>query len=146
MFDTLIVAGLVLGLVLVVILFVMGQFINLYIQARVSNASVTLLEMIGMRLRKVDIREVVLARIRSVGAELEIPTHELERHFLNGGRVQNVVAAVIAAKTAGLSLDWETAKAIDLEGRNVLAEVRTSVGPGGSRRPPRAGVRPSTGR
>src|ERR1051325_146525 len=113
----------------IVLLFVVGQFINLYIQALLSNAHVGLVDLVGMRLRKVDIRTIVLSRIRAVKAGLDISTTALEQHFLAGGRVPNVVSAIIAARAAQIDLQWDTARAIDLAGRNILDAVQTSVNP-----------------
>ena len=75
-----IIIGIVIALFAIVILFVVGQFINLYIQALLSNAHVSLVDLVGMRLRKVDIRTIVLSRIRAVKAGLDIPTNALEQH------------------------------------------------------------------
>jgi Uncharacterized protein conserved in bacteria len=41
----------------------------------------------------------------------------LETHFLAGGNVQNLVAALIAADKANFLLPFETATAIDFAGR-----------------------------
>ncbi|MFG0305353.1 MAG: flotillin-like protein FloA [Phycisphaerales bacterium JB040] len=117
-------AIIVLGIFLVV-----GQFISLWFQALLSNARVGLFDIVAMRFRKVDIRTVVLSRIRAVKAGLDISTNELETHFLAGGRVINVVNALIAADKAKIELDWNTACAIDLAGRDILDAVNTSVNP-----------------
>ncbi|MBX3316707.1 MAG: flotillin-like protein FloA [Phycisphaeraceae bacterium] len=119
----------VVGLFLIVLIFVIGQFINLYIQALLSNARVGLLEIIGMKLRKVDIRTIVFSRIRAVKAGLDIPTNALETHYLAGGRVPNVISAMIAARSARIELPWNIATAIDLAGRDILDAVQTSVNP-----------------
>jgi uncharacterized protein YqfA (UPF0365 family) len=124
-----IVVLIVLGLILLVIIFVVGQFINLYIQALFSGASVGMLELIGMKLRKVDLRTVVYSRIRAVKAGLPISTNQLETHYLAGGRVPQVVSALIAAKGARIPLEWGPACAIDLAGRDILDAVQTSVNP-----------------
>ena len=125
----LIVVLIVVALVAVVFFFVIGQFINLYIQALLSNARVGMLELIGMRLRKVDIRMIVFSRIRSVKAGLDISTNQLETHYLAGGRVPNVVTALIAARRAKIDLDYDTSCSIDLAGRDILDAVNTSVNP-----------------
>src|SRR5687768_13531161 len=104
-----IVVLIVAALFAVVVIFVIGQFINLYIQALLSNAHVQLLELVGMRLRKVDLRTIVLSRIRAAKAGLEISTSHLEQHYLAGGRVPNVVSAIIAARAAKIDLPWDTA-------------------------------------
>lgn len=111
-----------------VIIFLL-QFLSLYVQALTSNAKVGLLDMVGMKLRKVDIRTVVINRIRAVKAGLEISTNALETHYLAGGRVSNVVSAMIAARGARIELPWPTATAIDLAGRDILEAVHTSVNP-----------------
>jgi uncharacterized protein YqfA (UPF0365 family) len=48
---------------------------------------------------------------------------------LAGGNVRRVVQALIVANRAKIDLDWDTAAAIDLAGRNVLEAVQTSVDP-----------------
>jgi uncharacterized protein YqfA (UPF0365 family) len=105
------------------------QFFNLWIQAYVSNAKVTLADMIGMKFRKVDIRTVVINRIRAVKSGMDIPTNAIETHYLAGGRVSNVISALIAARSARIELPWATATAIDLAGRDILDAVQTSVNP-----------------
>ena len=116
-------------IVLLVILFVVGQFISLYVQALFAKAPVGILEMVGMRLRKVDIRTVVRSRIRAVRAGVPISTAQLETHILAGGRVSNVVSALISSRSAKIDLDWDTSCAIDLAGRDILEAVKTSVNP-----------------
>ncbi|MEM0984356.1 MAG: flotillin-like protein FloA [Planctomycetota bacterium] len=116
-------------IVLLVLLFAVGQFFGLWFQALLSNARVGLAEIIAMRFRKVDIRTIVFSRIRAVKAGVEASTNQLETHYLAGGRVPNVVSALIAAKRARIELDWDTAASIDLAGRDILDAVNTSVNP-----------------
>ncbi len=122
----LIVAGVV---VVLVIGFVLISFANLYIQAWLSNARVRITDLIGMRLRKVDPRTIVLSRIRAVKAGLDISAPQLETHYLAGGRVPSIINALIAANRAKISLPFDTACAIDLAGRDILDAVQTSVNP-----------------
>ncbi|MBX3364158.1 MAG: flotillin-like protein FloA [Phycisphaeraceae bacterium] len=124
----LVIIGIVIVIILVV-LYVLGQFLNLWIQSLLSNARVKLLDMIAMRLRKVDVRTIVLSRIRAVKAGLNITPSQLETHYLSGGRVPNVVSAMIAAQNARIDLPWDVATAIDLAGRDIFDAVQTSVNP-----------------
>jgi len=120
----------VVGLVALVIIAVVFQFLGLWLRAYFSNASVTLWELIGMRLRKVDAGTIVLAKIQLVKAGIhEIATNDLESHYLAGGRVTNVARAMIASNRAQLDLDWRKACAIDLAGRDIIDAVNTSVNP-----------------
>jgi uncharacterized protein YqfA (UPF0365 family) len=128
--NTILIVVVIIGaFILLVIGIFLLQFLNLYIQALTSNASVGLLDMVGMKLRKVDIRTVVINRIRAVKAGMDIPTNAIETHYLAGGRVNSVISAMIAAKGARIDLPWQTATAIDLAGRDILDAVQTSVNP-----------------
>jgi uncharacterized protein YqfA (UPF0365 family) len=119
----------IVGIVVLFLFLFLLNFLNLYIQALMSNAKVGLFDMVGMKLRKVDIRTVVFSRIRAVKSGIEIPTNAIETHYLAGGRVPNVISAIIAAKGAKIDLPWSTATAIDLAGRDILDAVHTSVNP-----------------
>jgi len=119
----------VLGIVLLIGLFMIGQFFSLWLQALLSGARVSLIGLIMMRLRKVDPKTIVFNRIRAKKAGLTLTTDWLEAHYLAGGRVTNVVLAMIAAEKANIDLPWDRATAIDLAGRDILDAVKTSVDP-----------------
>lgn len=117
------------GVVGIIIILVIAQFFGLWIQAFSASAGVTMWDLIGMRLRKVDARTIVLSKISAIQAGLDMTTRQLEAHYLAGGRVPNVVRAMIAAHRAQIPLDWDKATAIDLAGRDILDAVQTSVNP-----------------
>ena len=110
-----------------VLLFV--KFARLWLQAYFSRADVKLSELIGMWLRKVDARTIVISKITAIQAGLSLTTKDLESHYLAGGRVPNVVRALVAANRANIDLSLQTATAIDLAGRDILEAVQTSVNP-----------------
>ena len=117
------------GIFLLIIVAFAFQYIGLYLQAWVSGAKVGLIDLVMMRFRKVNAKSVVINRISAKKAGIELTTDQLEAHFLAGGRIINVVRAMIAADKARIDLQWETATAIDLAGRDILEAVRTSVDP-----------------
>ncbi len=117
------------GLIILMILLMVGSAFGYWVQALFAGAKVTIGELIGMKMRKVDPRVIVLSKIQAVRAGLAITTTALESHYLAGGRVRNVVIALIAADRANINLDWKLATAIDLAGRDVLDAVQTSVNP-----------------
>ena len=119
----------VIGVLVLIVVLLLAKFFRLWLQARLSRADVAFLELIGMWLRKVDIKSIVLSRITAVQAGLQISIRDLESHFLAGGRVPNVVRALIAANRANIELTFKTATAIDLAGRDILEAVQTSVNP-----------------
>jgi len=119
----------IIGIALLVFALVMLKFARLWLQAYFSRADVRLSELIGMWLRKVDMRTIVLSKITAVQAGLTLTTNDLESHYLAGGRVPNVVRALIAADRANIELSLKTATAIDLAGRDILDAIQTSVNP-----------------
>ncbi|MHC4573791.1 MAG: flotillin-like protein FloA [Planctomycetota bacterium] len=119
----------VIVLAAIVFLLLFMKFFRLWLQARLSRADVKFSELIGMWLRKVDTRTIVLSKITAVQAGLTLTTRDLESHYLAGGRVPNVVRALIAANRANIELALKTATAIDLAGRDILDAVQTSVNP-----------------
>ena len=119
----------VIGIAILVFSLVMLKFARMWLQAYFSRADVKLSELIGMWLRKVDMRTIVLSKITAVQAGLKLTTNDLESHYLAGGRVPNVVRALIAADRANIDLSLKTATAIDLAGRDILDAIQTSVNP-----------------
>ena len=128
--NTLLIGGLVVGgIILLIFLFIIGQYISLWFQALLSGARVRLIDLIMMRFRKVRPQEIVFNRISAKKAGIDLPSDYLESHYLAGGRVTNVVRAMIAADKAKIELPWDRATAIDLAGRDILEAVKTSVEP-----------------
>lgn len=119
----------VVGLILLLFVMLVIFYGNLWLQARFSGAPVSFAELIGMSLRKVNSRTIVVSRITAAKAGLDLTTAQLESHYLAGGRVPNVVSALIAADRANINLGWQVATAIDLAGRDILEAVQTSVNP-----------------
>jgi uncharacterized protein YqfA (UPF0365 family) len=119
----------IIALIVFGLLIFMVRFLNLWIQALVSNARVSLGSLVGMWFRKVNPRVIVLSRIQAVKAGLEISANQLETHYLARGNVPRVVNALIAADRAKIDLAFDTACAIDLAGRDILEAVQTSVNP-----------------
>ena len=124
-------AGLVLGLVALMMLLLILNYGQLWFQAYWSKAPVTFLELLGMSLRKVNARTIVQANIMATQAGIgrDVSVRRLEAHYLAGGDVPRVIRALIAAHRADLDLDFDRACAIDLAGRDVLDAVQTSVNP-----------------
>ena len=131
--DTLYLLGMVglgiLALFGLIILVVISQYLQLWLQAFLSGARVSLLDLIMMRLRKVPPSAIVLNRIMAKKAGIDVPTNMLEAHYMAGGRVDRVIRAMIASGKAKIDLGWDRATAIDLSGRDILEAVKTSVDP-----------------
>lgn len=117
----------------IMFLAVFAQFASLWLQCKMTRAGISLVNLITMRFRKCNPTVIVRSKIMAVQAGLTklfpISTAALEAHYLAGGNVPNVIRALIAAQRASIDLNWETAQAIDLAGRDILEAVRTSVYP-----------------
>src|SRR5690606_5776734 len=114
---------------IVVAAIVLLNFFGLWFQALMSKADVSLVQLIGMRFRKVPAKAIVESKIMGIKAGLTLGTEDLEAHYMAGGHVQRVVQALIAADKANIPLTCKRAAAIDLAGRNVLEAVQMSVNP-----------------
>jgi len=118
-----------LAIVVIIMLSLFIYFMKVWVRAWMSGAYISLLNLVGMKLRNVPPTLIVDARIRSVKAGMELSSDQLEAHYLAGGDIINVVQALIAADKANIELTFPSAAAIDLAGRDVYDAVRTSVNP-----------------
>lgn len=103
--------------------------VGLWFTALVSGVRINLLQLVLMRWRRVPPGVIVSSMIGATKAGLDLKRDDLEAHFLAGGRVQQVVNALISADKANIELNFKTATAIDLAGRDVLEAVQMSVNP-----------------
>lgn len=118
------------GIIAIGLILVASRFFSLWLQAYVSGARIHLVSLMLMPLRKVDPQVVVQCKVMLVQAGLtHVPVNEIEAHILAGGDVKRVTLALIAAHRSEIKLDWNTAAAIDLAGRDILEAVQVSVNP-----------------
>lgn len=115
-----------------IVLFLYFVPLGLWIQSGVSIGwgKIGMVKLVIMRIRKISPKLITDGIINLHRAGLSFVTSEdLETHFLAGGNIVNVVDALIAADKAAIELDFKTATAIDLAGRDVKEAVQTSVYP-----------------
>ena len=116
-------------LVIGVSLFLHFVPLGLWISALAAGVKVSIMTLIGMRLRRVSPAQIVLPLVKANKAGLDVTVDQLEAHYLAGGDVDRVVDALIAAERATMELTFERSAAIDLAGRDVLEAVQMSVNP-----------------
>ena len=121
-------------IIAIIVLIILGLFftfvpVGLWVTAFFSGVRVSLSTFIGMRLRRVNPRQIISPMIKATKAGLDLAIDELEAHLLAGGNVNKVVDALIAAQRANIDLPFEKAAAIDLAGRDVFEAVQFSVNP-----------------
>ena len=122
------------GVVIAIIIFLAVFFhyvpFFLWLSAKVSGVSISLLQLFLMRIRNVPPYTIVPALIEAHKAGLKnITRDELEAHYLAGGHVERVVHALVSASKANIDLPFQMATAIDLAGRDVFEAVQMSVNP-----------------
>lgn len=119
-----------LGIIAIVIALFFGLVpVKMWFRALISGAHISMITLVGMKLRKIKLDLIVDAYIMGKKAGLNITVNELETHYLAGGNVTRVVNALISAHSAKIKLSSQDAKAIDLAGRDVLTAVKVSVTP-----------------
>ena len=131
MVETSLIASFLIAVVVIIAIIVFLTFvpIGLWISAIAASAHVSIGSMIGMRFRRISPSRVVLPYIKATKAGLKLSSNEMEAHVLAGGNIDRVIDALIAAESANIPLEFESARAIDLAGRDVLQAVKMSVNP-----------------
>ena len=121
--------GIVIAVIIFLILFFSFVPVGLWITAYFSGVKIKISTLIGMKLRRVSPRRIVIPMIKATKAGLDLKIENLEAHYLAGGNVNTLVDALIASERANIPLQFERGAAIDLAGRNVLEAVQVSVNP-----------------
>lgn len=119
---------LIILLILVVVTLILVP-VGVWFRALVSGAHVQMSRLIGMKLRKMPVAEIVNEYIKAKKAGIKFDIGDMENHKMAGGNLQRVVNALIAANSAHISLPIEDARAIDLAGRDVLEAIQRCVDP-----------------
>jgi len=80
---------------------------GLWLRAFLARAPISVPQLVGMILRKVDAKEIVRLKIMAVQSGVDIPTQELERAYLTGADVERAVLAMVRAKETGKPVTWD---------------------------------------
>ncbi|MBQ2433543.1 MAG: flotillin-like FloA family protein, partial [Clostridia bacterium] len=129
--DITMIMAVLVAVVLIIVVYFFARFfpIGLWISALASGVKIKISILIGMRFRRIAPGDIVKPLIKATKAGLDININEMEAHLLAGGRLNMVIDALIAAQAANIDLSFESCRAIDLAGRDVLDAVKTSVNP-----------------
>jgi uncharacterized protein YqfA (UPF0365 family) len=127
--NPVVLAILVVGFLFVILLFFYFIPVNLWITAVFTGVRISIISLITMRIRKIPPSLVVNSLITATKAGITVTSDDIQTHYLARGNVSNVIRALISAQKANINLDWKTATAIDLAGRDVSDAVQLSVNP-----------------
>ena len=92
------------GIIVLVFAFLIAKYFRLWIQCKTTHNGITLIDLIGQQLRRVNPELIVRARIMAVQSNVEAPTRDLESLYLAGGNVPKVLRAMISASRAAAQL------------------------------------------
>ncbi len=136
MSDLLISLAIVAGIIVFALLLVfLGltlfalSYVPFYLRTRAAGINCSIPRMVFMRLRRIDPQMIVALMIRLRRGGVEASFDELEGHVLAGGKLRDVVEAMVSAYKAGLNVDFRKICAIDLAGRDVVRAVDACVNP-----------------
>jgi uncharacterized protein YqfA (UPF0365 family) len=131
--GTAIAVGVIIFVVILILFGFFARYLSLWVQSVFTGAGIGPVALVMMTIKKINPAVIVRSKIIAVQAGLTdyypISTSALEAHYMAGGNVERVVRSLVAAHRAKIELDWDTAAAIDLAGRDILEAVRTSVYP-----------------
>ena len=104
--------------------------VTLYMEAVSNGVPIEFWHLLTMRFKRVDPASVVRPLImgRQAGVD-HLHERDLEAHYLAGGNVHRVVRALVEAHKANIELNFRTAAAIDLAGRDLLEAVSMMINP-----------------
>ena len=118
---------LILVILIVSILFlIIARYFSLWLRAVLAKTPVSFHHLLAMSLRKVKPDVIVNSIIMAKQAGMDLDANVLEAHYLAGGNVGRVAAALVTSAKSGKELTFEQACIIDLNGHDVLEAVRTN--------------------
>jgi len=88
-----------------------------WLQAYLSGVPLSVLDLVGMRMRKIDVRAVLRALILAHQAGAPLSSAEMQRACLQGADLEKVTLAFIRAKKEKLDITFKQLVEADLEDR-----------------------------
>ena len=95
--------------------------------ARRAGASLTYGQLLAMRRRRTNPRQVVAMLTEAGIRGLDVSIEQIEQHETHGGRTLQVIEALRLAGTRKLGISWQDLCRRDLAGEDVLEFVRQRV-------------------
>lgn len=92
-----------------------------WILAKKNNVNISFLHLLMMKMRKTPSSQIVKTMIKAQKAGLKgFTAQDLELHYLSGGRINNVIDALIIASRENIDLNFKVAASLDLAGLDIL--------------------------
>jgi len=110
-------AGAVFLMIFLASLYVMTRVFTPWLQSLMAGVPLSVLSIIGMRLRRTDVKAVVRALVMAHQAGAPLSVVEVERAYLQRVDLEKVVLAFIRAKKDGRDFTFEQLVEADLDKR-----------------------------
>lgn len=88
-----------------------------WLQAFMAGVPISAFQIVGMRLRKVDVRVAVRSLIMATQAGVPVPSTEMERAYLQGVDLEKLTLALIHSNREGKNVTFQELVEADLENR-----------------------------
>lgn len=108
--------GIFLLLALIAI-FMLASMFAPWLQAFTAGVPLSIFQVVGMRLRRTDVRAVVRALVMATQAGVSVPCVEMERAYLQGVDLEKITLALIQANRGGKKVAFQELVEADLENR-----------------------------
>ncbi|QDU45295.1 SigmaW regulon antibacterial [Symmachiella dynata] len=93
------------------------QIGSLWLQAFLARTHISLIQVVGMKLRRSPVKDIVRWKIMAAQAGVAISAKELEAAALQGADVERAVLAMIRAQETGQEMTWNDVIAEDTDQR-----------------------------
>lgn len=114
---------LIIGAIILIYFIFKTKIIQYYLLAKFSNIKLSFLDLIFMRIRRVNIEKIVKWMITLDKERILINKFNLEMHYLAGGDLNNVCKGLIHAKRNNLELNFKVATEADLRKVNTIKAI-----------------------
>jgi len=121
----------ILGLIIVALIVCVFFFVpvKVWYKNLLAGARISMVKFHSLKSRKQDYFRIANAYTQAKKGDVYLTVDDIESHINSGGNIERVINAVIVARNSKIDLSVETAKAIDLSGKDVLESVKSCVSP-----------------
>lgn len=121
----------ILGLIIIALIVCVCIFVPVKIWYRnlLAGARISMLKLFSLKSRKQDYFRIASAYIQAKKGDVCLDVDEIEAHINAGGNIERVINAVMVGSNSQIDMSVDTAKAIDLSGKDVLEAVKSCVSP-----------------
>lgn len=123
------IVGISLGVIFVVavVLFCILVPVKEYFKCLFSKCYVNSITLRAMKMRNLPCSLITEWYIYSKHAGLNLQIKDLQNHYGSGGNLQNVVSGLVYAQNASVDLSFDSAKTLDLEGRDIKEIIEECI-------------------